>query len=145
MFVLCFFWSVYVWVLFLSACDLIAVFSMASGSSGTGSSSARISAVLRGSIRIPLWSVMPVQALTAVQSAFWDCEPGQFSYKHSLHIFTCIIKHSISTSMTQLMAITSEFPELNLVKIVTFGELTCKAGLWMVVAFPRLIGNCKKN
>lgn len=125
-------------------CDLIAIFSMASGASGIGSSSARISSVLRGSVRFPLRSVMPVPAVTAVHSAFWDHDPGQFSYKETS--FSCFYMyfqpqlHIKSTSVMHLIIITPEIQDLN------FDELTCKAGQWMAIAFPCLIGNCiEKN
>lgn len=59
----------------VSVCNLIAAFSMASSSSGTGSSSARISSVLRGSTGNPLRIVGPVQSVTVVFSVLWDREP----------------------------------------------------------------------
>lgn len=59
----------------VTVCNLIAAFSMASSSSGTGSSSARISSVLRGSAGNPLRIVRPVQSVTVVFRVFWDLEP----------------------------------------------------------------------
>lgn len=64
--------------------DLIAVFSIASGASGFGSSSARISSGPRWSIWSALWSVMPTPAATEVDSTFWDCEPEQFQYNNTI-------------------------------------------------------------
>lgn len=125
-------------------CDLIAVFSMASGASGIGSSSARISSVLRGSVRILLWSVMPAPVVTAVQSAFWDREPGQFSHKETsfacFHMYFWPYLHIRSTSITHLLKFQIWTWSR---KMVNFGELTCKAGQWTEIAFSCLIGNCK--
>ena len=64
--------------------DLIAAFSMASGSSGTGRSSVRIS-------WIPLWPLNAVLTVVSVgvHSSFWDCDPGQFyTRKHLVFAFT---------------------------------------------------------
>lgn len=126
--------------------NLIAAFSMASDPSGIGSSSARISSVLRGSIRIPLWSLM--QAVTVVHSAFWDREPEHFIQINIL----CLLLNISSTTPPRHVCLyytlddnNIEFPELNLVKMVNFGELTCKAGQWTAVSFPCLIGNCENK
>ncbi len=71
------YWLIQVWVSVWFPPNLMAVFSMASGPSTEGRSSARISSGLRGSIRIPRLSLslIPMPAVTAFHKAFWDLEP----------------------------------------------------------------------
>lgn len=101
--------------------DLIAAFSMASGSSGIGSSSARIS-------WIPLWQLNPVLAVVVVvHSVFWDRDPGQFyTGKHLLFAFT----HYMPSTTPDL----SYTLELNWIKIVIFGNSRVKwaSGWWLL-------------
>ncbi len=60
--------------------NLTAVFSVASGTSVEGSSSDRISSILRGSSGTSLWtltfSFLHVPAVSVFHSALWDFEPG---------------------------------------------------------------------
>lgn len=68
--------------------NLMAVFSVASGSSVAGRSSARISSGLRGSFRGGFCSLLliPIPAVMAFHKALWDFEPKwvKKNYKRSL-------------------------------------------------------------
>ncbi len=57
----------------------MAVFSVASGSSAAGRSSARISSGLRGSFRRGFCSLLliPIPAVMAFHKALWDFEPAE--------------------------------------------------------------------
>lgn len=63
----------------LIAANLMAVFSVASGSSAAGRSSARISSGLRGSFRGTFCSLplIPIPAVMAFHKALWDLEPAE--------------------------------------------------------------------
>lgn len=84
---------------------------MASGSSGTGNSSARISSELRGSLKIPLWSARPAQARIAVHNAFWEREPKQLPKK--LFLTCSCMLYVISVTITRYES-KAELSELNL-------------------------------
>lgn len=63
----------------MTAANLMAVFSVASGSSAAGRSSARISSGLRGSFRGGFCSLplIPIPAVMAFHKALWDFEPAK--------------------------------------------------------------------
>lgn len=117
-----------------TACDLMAAFSMASRSSGVGSSSARISSELRGSAGIPASFFRPAQSLTLVFSAFWDREPT-----HTRIQTHALLAHIVVITMFILHHLKRSFSS------VCCKELTCEAGQWTAAALSSLIGNFEKK
>lgn len=83
----------------------MAVFSVASGSSAAGGSSARISSGLRGSFRRGLCSLplMPIPAVMAFHKALWDFEPADGGGgRTGLSCVTVILYHVINKSRLHL-------------------------------------------
>lgn len=76
--------------------NLMAVFSVASGSSAAGGSSARISSGLRGSFRGGLCSLplIPIPAVMAFHKALWDFEPDIKKKKKYMQKFAVSSVHT---------------------------------------------------
>ena len=75
----------------------MAVFSVASGWSAEGSSSARISSGLRGSFRGGFCSLplIPIPAVMAFHKALWDFEPAHKQKKNKKQSVICVFLYKV--------------------------------------------------